>query len=229
LRARPDDRSMGRYPQLIDSSVLDYILKNSVREPALLARLREETANHPDAQFQIPPEQGQLMQLLIKMTGARRTIEVGVFTGYSSLAVALALPADGKVIACDVSEEYTAIARRYWAEAGVTEKIDLRIAPAAETLNRMIEAGESGRYDFAFIDADKAAYPGYYEQCLQLLRPGGVVALDNMLQMGQVAEEPIPAGSATVIHELNQLIHGDQRVDAFLLPFSDGLTIAVKR
>jgi predicted O-methyltransferase YrrM len=220
---------MGRYPQLIDSSVLDYILKNSVREPALLARLRAETANHPDAQFQIPPEQGQLMQLLIKMTGARRTIEVGVFTGYSSLAVALALPADGKVVACDVSEEYTAIARRYWAEAGVTEKIDLRIAPAAETLNRMIEAGESGRYDFAFIDADKAAYPGYYEQCLQLLRPGGVVALDNMLQMGQVAEEPIPAGSATVIHELNQLIHGDQRVDAFLLPFSDGLTIAVKR
>jgi predicted O-methyltransferase YrrM len=229
LQARPDDQSMGRYQELTDSSVLDYILKNSLREPALLVRLREETARHPEARLQIPPEQGQLMRLLIRMTGARRAIEVGVFTGYSSLAVALALPADGKLVACDVSEEYTAIARRYWAEAGVTEKIDLRIAPAAETLNRMIEAGESGRYDFAFIDADKAAYPGYYEQCLQLLRPGGVVALDNMLQMGQVAEEPIPAGSATTIHELNQLIHCDERVDAFLLPFSDGLTIAVKR
>jgi caffeoyl-CoA O-methyltransferase len=220
---------MGRYSQLINPEALEYVLNTSLRERPLMARLREETARHENARFQIPPEQGQFMQLLVKMIGAKRTIEVGVFTGYSALAVALALPADGKIVACDVSEEYTAIARRYWLEAGVANKIDLRIALAGETLAAMIADGEAGEYDFAFIDADKAGYPGYYEQCMQLIRKGGVIALDNMLQSGKVMEDPVPEGDATVLHKLNQYILCDERVDQLLLPFSDGLTLAVKR
>ena len=220
---------MGRYNQLINSDALDYVLNNSLRERPLLGRLREETARHARANYQIPPEQGQLMQLLVKMIGARRTIEVGVFTGYSSLAVALALPPDGAVVACDVSEEYTNIARRYWQEAGVSGKIDLRIGPASETLAKMIADGEGGEFDFAFIDADKSGYPGYYEQCVQLLRKGGVIALDNMLQSGKVIEDPRPDGDSEVLHNLNLFILRDERVDALLLPFSDGLTLAVKR
>jgi caffeoyl-CoA O-methyltransferase len=220
---------MGRYSELINPEALDYVLNNSVRERPLLARLREETSQHAQAGYQIPPEQGQFMQLLIRMLNAQFTIEVGVFTGYSSLAVALALPADGKVVACDVSEEYTDIARRYWAEGGVAEKIDLRIGPAGETLAAMIASGETEQFDFAFIDADKAAYPGYYEQCLELVRKGGVIALDNMLRHGEVLEDPIPEGDSEIIHKLNQFILRDERVDALLLPFSDGLTLVVKR
>jgi predicted O-methyltransferase YrrM len=220
---------MGRYDHLINPEALNYVLNTSVRERPLLARLRDETSRHANARFQIPPEQGQLLQLLVRMIGAKRTIEVGVFTGYSSLAVALALPAGGEVVACDISEEYTSVARRYWAEAGVEGKIDLRIAPASETLAGLIAAGEAGRFDFAFIDADKSGYPGYYEQCMQLVRRGGVIALDNMLQSGQVTENPIPDGDVAVIHELNRYILRDERVDALLLPFSDGLTLVVKR
>jgi predicted O-methyltransferase YrrM len=219
---------MGRYDELINPDALNYVLNNSVRERPLMARLREETSRHVNARFQIPPEQGELMRVLVKMIGAKRTIEVGVFTGYSTLAVALALPADGKVVACDVSEEYTNVARRYWLEAGVANKIDLRIGQARETLAGMIADGEAGQYDFAFIDADKAGYPGYYEQCLQLVRQGGAIALDNMLQSGKVTE-PAPEGDASIIHKLNQFILRDERVDELLLPFSDGLTIAVKR
>lgn len=226
---------MGRYSDLIDPKAIDYVLKNSVREPDLLARLRKETASHPNARFQVPPEQGQLLQVLVRMLGARRTIEVGVFTGYSSLAVALVLPADGRIVACDISDEYTSVARRYWEEGGVSGKIDLRIGPAAETLDRMLAAGERGSYDFAFIDADKTGYARYYEQCLELIRPGGLIALDNMLQSGQVfAGEPVedaPVEDANVaaIRKLNEFIHGDMRVDALLLPFGDGVTLAVKR
>lgn len=224
---------MARYRDLIEPKAIDYVLKHSVREPELLARLRAETASHPHARYQVPPEQGQLLQLLVKMTGARCTIEVGVFTGYSSLAVALALPADGRIVACDISEEFTAVARRYWAEAGVSGKIELRIGPAADSLDRMLEAGERGSYDFAFIDADKTGYPRYYEQCLELVRPGGLIALDNMLQSGQVwaGAEGSPSDIANVeaIGRLNEFIHGDERVDALLLPFGDGLTLAVKR
>jgi len=219
---------MGRFKDLIDPAAIDYVLKNSVREPELLTRLRNETASHPNARFQVPPEQGQLLQLLVRMTGARRTIEVGVFTGYSSLAVAMALPADGRIVACDISDEYTRAARRYWAEAGMAEKIDLRIGPAAETLDKMLAAGERGSHDFAFIDADKTGYARYYEQCLELIRPGGLIALDNMLQSGQVWEDTQDA-NATAIRELNEFIHRDSRVDALLLPFGDGLTLAVKR
>ena len=224
---------MGRYNELLDEKVLDYVIQHSVDEPPLLARLREETASHPNARFQIPPEQGQFLRLLIRMTGARRTLEIGVFTGYSALIVALALPADGKVIACDISEEYTSTARRYWAEAGVSGKIDLRIAPAADTLDALIGAGEAGGFDFAFIDADKSMYPRYYEQCLKLVRTGGVIALDNMLQRGEVLEGAVAGKDrdrdVEAIRELNRFIHGDARVEAFLMPLADGITLAVKR
>jgi predicted O-methyltransferase YrrM len=220
---------MGRYEGLIAPAVIDYILHTSVREPDILARLRRETADHPKVNFQIPPEQGQLMRVLIGMAGARRVIEIGVFTGYSSLAMALALPPDGRIVACDISDEYTQIARRYWAEAGVANKIDLRIGPASGTLEALIASGESGRFDFVFIDADKTGYAGYYEQCLTLLRRGGVIALDNMLRGGRVLD-PSPADpDVAAIRTMNEFIHRDDRVDALLLPFGDGLTLAVKR
>jgi predicted O-methyltransferase YrrM len=220
---------MARYQDLIDPGALDYVLNHSVREPEILARLRIETSSHPNARFQIPPEQGELMRLLVRMTGAKRCIEIGVFTGYSSLATALALPPDGRIVACDISEEYTGVARRYWEEAGVTAKIDLRIGPARETLNQLIDTGESGRFDFAFIDADKTGYASYYEQCLKLLRSDGVIALDNMLFRGQVMDESVQDDDIIAIRKLNDFIHWDSRVDALLLPFGDGVTLAVKR
>lgn len=220
---------MSRYEGMIDPAIIDYILKNSVREPEVLARLRRETASHPKVNFQIPPEHAQFLRVLIKMTGAKRAIEIGVFTGYSSTAIALALPPDGKLIACDISEEYTSVARRYWTDAGVAGKIDLRLGPAKDTLARLIGAGENGRFDFAFIDADKTGYRGYYEQCLTLLRPGGVIALDNMIYSGR-AMRPAPDDvDARALSELNPFIRDDERVDAMLLPLSDGLTLAVKR
>jgi predicted O-methyltransferase YrrM len=220
---------MSRYEGLIDPAVVDYILTNSVHEPEILARLREETAKHPKSNFQIPPEQGQLMRVLVRMSGAKNVIEVGVFTGYSSLSVALALPADGRILACDISDEYTRIARRYWAEAEVTNKIDLRIGPASQTLDKVIAEGGSGKYDFAFIDADKTGYPGYYEQCLKLLRPGGAMALDNMLSRGRVMNPATDDPDAGTLAALNRSIYEDTRVDAMLLPFGDGLTLAVKK
>lgn len=220
---------MSRYEGLIDPAVVDYILTTSVHEPGVLTRLREETANHPKSNFQIPLEQGQLMRVLLRMAGARKVIEIGVFTGYSSLSMALALPADGKILACDVSDEYTQIARRYWEEAGVSHKIDLRIAPAKQTLDKAIAEGGAGNYDFAFIDADKTGYPGYYEQCLQLLRPGGAMALDNMLSRGRVMNPATDDTDAGALAALNRFIREDQRVDAMLLPFGDGLTLAVKK
>jgi predicted O-methyltransferase YrrM len=218
---------MGRYHELILPAAMDYILANSVREPDVMRRLREETASHPNVNFQIPPEQGAFFQLLIKMIGARQTIEIGTFTGYSALAVALALPPEGRVVACDISEEYTSVARRYWEEAGVNRKIELRIAPAGETLDEMIAGGESGSFDFAFIDADKTGYARYYEQCLVLVRAGGVIALDNMLSSGRVFDQSTE--DACALHELNLFMHRDRRVDALLLPLGDGLTVAVKR
>jgi predicted O-methyltransferase YrrM len=220
---------MSRYEGLIDPAVVDYVLTNSVHEPEILARLREETAKHPKSNFQIPPEQGQLMRVLVRMSGAKNVIEVGVFTGYSSLSVALALPADGRILACDISDEYTHIARRYWAEAEVTNKIDLRIGPASQTLDKVIAEGGSGKYDFAFIDADKTGYPGYYEQCLKLLRRGGTMALDNMLSRGRVMNPATDDPDAGTLAALNRSIYQDTRVDAMLLPFGDGLTLAVKK
>jgi predicted O-methyltransferase YrrM len=220
---------MARYEGLIDPAVIDYVLRTSVREADIPARLRKETVDHPKSNFQVPPEQAQLLQILIRMTAARRVIEVGVFTGYSSLAMALALPPDGHITACDISEEYTSTARRYWAEAGVTGKIDLRIAPAKETLDGLIASRESGTFDFAFIDADKTGYPGYYEQCLRLIRSGGVIALDNMLSRGRVLDNSIQDPNVAALREMNEFIHRDERVDALLLPLGDGLTLAVKR
>jgi len=213
----------------LTDALYDYLLANSLREPPLLARLREETAKLPFARMQIAPEQGQFMRLLAELIGARRTIEVGTFTGYSTLSVALALPADGRLIACDVSEEYTAIARRYWAEAGLADRIELRLGPAVETLAGLISAGGAGGYDFAFIDADKESYDRYYEQCLTLLRPGGLLAIDNMLWGGAVVDAADQTAETRAIRALNGKVHGDERVSAAMVPVGDGLTLARKR
>lgn len=220
---------MSRYEGLVDPEILDYVLKHSLHEPDVLRRLREETASHPKANFQIPPEQGQLMRVLIRMTGARKVIEIGVFTGYSSLVMALALPPDGHIVACDISDEYTQVARRYWAEAGVNGKIDLHIGPAKDTLTQLLQSRGEGTFDFAFIDADKSAYPTYYEQCLKLLRTGGLIALDNMLSRGRVMHPETEGPDVEALARMNEIIHNDARVDAMLLPFGDGLTLAVKR
>src|SRR5579864_1248378 len=175
----------------IDDKLWDYMRRVTLREPEPLRRLREGTASNPKANMQISPDQGQFMALLMHLIGAKRTIEVGVFTGYSSLAVALALPADGHIIACDVSEEWTAVARRYWREAGVEHKIDLRLRPALQTLDDLIALGQAGRFDFAFIDADKENYANYYERALVLLRPRGLIAVDNVLWSGRVIDPEV--------------------------------------
>lgn len=206
-----------------------YLLKTTLREPELLARLRSETAALPSGGMQISPEQGQLMGLLIELTGARRTLEVGVFTGYSSTVVALALPADGRLVACDVSEEWTSVARRYWREAGVDSKIELHVQPALQTLDGLLAAGEAGSFDFAFIDADKTAYDAYYERCLTLLRPGGLIAVDNTLWSGAVADSSDQRESTRAIHALNVKMAADSRVTTSLIPIGDGLHLARKR
>jgi predicted O-methyltransferase YrrM len=220
---------MARTPDIYTAGVREYVLAHGVREPEILAQLREETGSHPLAQMQIPPEQGQLFDILIKVIGARLALEIGVFTGYSSLATALALPEDGRLVACDVSEEFTATARRYWKRAGVEHKIELRIGPALETLDRLLADGAAESFDFAFIDADKTSYASYYEQCLSLVRPGGLILLDNMLQHGQVMSENNQEPNVVAIRTLNDRIRDDARVDALLLPFGDGLTFARKR
>ncbi|BCL37797.1 class I SAM-dependent methyltransferase [Nostoc sp. MS1] len=213
----------------LDKQLYDYLLNTSVREPEILWKLRQETANHPNARMQISPEQGQFMRLLVQLLGAKKTLEVGVFTGYSSLSVALALPADGKIIACDVSEEFTAIARRYWQQAGVADKIDLRLAPGVVTLDALLADGQAGTFDFAFIDADKENYDNYYERALQLVRPGGLIAIDNVLWSGRVADDQIQDESTQAIRALNQKLHDDERVTLSLVPIGDGLTLALKR
>ncbi len=207
----------------------DYLLGASLREPPLLKRLREETAKHPRATMQISPEQGQFMGLLARLMGARRCIEVGVFTGYSSLSVALALPADGHILACDVSEAFTDIARRYWKEAGVEKKIELKLAPALETLDAQLKAGEAGSYDLAFIDADKSNYAGYYERILKLLRPGGLILVDNVLWDGAVIDKKDKSEDTVAIRAFNELLKKDERVALSMLPVGDGLTLALKR
>lgn len=213
----------------ITDELYRYLVEHSVREPEVLARLRAATASLPQAQMQIGPDQGQLMALLARLIGAKRCIEIGVFTGYSSLAVALALPPDGRILACDVSEEWTAIARRFWREAGVDHKIELKLQPATRTLEQLLAAGEAGRYDFAFIDADKPAYDTYYELLLQLLRPGGLIALDNTLWSGHVADPENRDPNTVALRALNDKLHRDERIDVSLLPVGDGLTLARKR
>jgi caffeoyl-CoA O-methyltransferase len=212
----------------LDDRLYDYLLSVSLREPELLAQLRQETDLHPFSQMQIAPEQGQLMALLIRLMGATNAIEIGVFTGYSSLCIALALPPYGKLIACDLNEDYTAIARRYWQAAGVSNKIDLRIAPALQTLDTLLDEEEAGAFDFVFIDADKQNYLHYYDRALQLLRPGGLVAIDNVLWGGSVADPKAQDPDTQAIRSFNEFLHQDERVMLSLVPIGDGLTLAVK-
>jgi len=207
----------------------DYCLSVSSREPDILRQLRQETARHPMAAMQVSPEQGQFMALLIQLLGARKTLEIGTFTGYSSLWVALALPPDGKVVACDVSEEWTLMARRYWQQAGVMAKIDLHLAPALDTLAKLLASGQANTFDFAFIDADKENYLNYYEQSLQLVRPGGLIAIDNVLWSGRVADPQVQDKSTVAIRAFNQALHADERISLSLVPIGDGLTLALKR
>jgi predicted O-methyltransferase YrrM len=220
---------MSRRTLTMTDPLYDYLLAASLREPPLLRQLREETARMPNAQLQLAPEQGQFLAFLVRTIGARCTLELGVFTGYSALCVALALPPDGRIVACDVSEEWTGIARRYWEAAGVADKIDLRIAPALQTLDGLIAGGAAATFDFAFIDADKDAYPAYYERCLALLRPGGVIAIDNVLRNGSVADPSDQRPGTVAMRAFNTLLHEDTRIDLSLLPIGDGLTLARKR
>ncbi|NRB06139.1 MAG: class I SAM-dependent methyltransferase [Richelia sp.] len=212
----------------LSPKLYEYLLSNSLREPEILTKLRQETALHPMGRMQIAPEQGQLMALLVQLIAAKKTLDIGVFTGYSALAIALALPEDGKIVACDVSEEYTTIARNYWQQAGVSHKIDLHIAPALETLDKLLAAGELNSFDFAFIDADKSNYDNYYERALQLVRPGGLIAIDNVLWFGQVADPEIQDNRTNKIRGLNHKLHEDQRIYLSLVPIADGLTLAIK-
>lgn len=213
----------------INDALYQYLLNVSVREPGVLRRLREETARMPNSNMQISPEQGRFLAMLVQLIGARRCIEVGVFTGYSSLSVALALPEGGRVVACDVSKDYTDVARRYWNEAGVEDKIDLRIGPALKTLEDMIDAEEDRQYDFAFIDADKSHYADYYERALKLLKPNGLIAVDNTLWSGRVIDDTNQDEDTVAIREFNEQLYGDDRIDLCLVPIGDGLTLARKR
>jgi predicted O-methyltransferase YrrM len=206
-----------------------YLYEASLREPDVLRRLRAETSAMEQASMQIGPIQGQLFALLVELTGARRCLEIGTFTGYSALAVALALPDDGTVVACDVSEEWTSIARRYWEEAGVAHKIDLRLAPGLQTLDGLLAEGASDTFDFAFIDADKEAYGEYYERCLRLVRAGGLIAVDNTLWSGKVADPEVTDAGTEAIRAFNEKVRDDSRVTMSLLPVGDGVTLARKR
>ena len=212
----------------VDDRIYHYVIDHSVREHPALAGLREATASVPHSGMQIGPDQGQFMAMLVRLLGARRTIEIGTYTGYSALAVALALPQDGRVLACDISDEYTRVGRPFWREAGVEHKIELVLAPARKTLDERLAAGEAGAYDFAFIDADKGAYDDYYERCLQLVRPGGLIAFDNTLWSGLVARPSQDADTAA-LQALNDKLHRDERVDLALLTVGDGLTLARRR
>jgi caffeoyl-CoA O-methyltransferase len=213
----------------LSDRLYDYLLANSLREPKVLAELRAETQALPEHGMQISPEQGQFMALLLRLIAARRVLEVGTFTGYSSTAMAMALPADGRILCCDVSETYTAIARKAWQKAGVADKITLKLAPALETLDAEIKAGRGGHYDFCFIDADKANYDGYYERALVLLRAGGLVAIDNVLWGGAVADTGDQSEDTASIRKLNAKLAQDRRIDLSMLPLGDGLTLAMKR
>lgn len=220
----------------LENPLYDYLLSVSLREPDILCQLREETANHPWAEMQISPHQGQFMAFLIQLLGAKKVLEIGVFTGYSSLAVALALPANGKMIACDISKKNTSIARRYWQKAGVADKIELRLAPALKTLDELIASGQTDSFDFVFIDADKENYESYYEKSLQLLRTGGLIAIDNVLGFGKInvltlekINEPgVRESEILAIRSFNEKLHHDERIALSLVPIADGLTLALK-
>jgi predicted O-methyltransferase YrrM len=220
---------MAKRTQMLAQELYAYVLRASPREPDVLSRLRAATASVPHSEMQIGADQGQLMALLVKLIGARRCIEVGTYTGYSALAVALALPPDGMLVTCDVSEEWTSIGRRFWREAGVESRIDLRIRPALETLEELLGGGARGTFDFAFIDADKTNYRAYYETILELLRPNGLIAVDNTLAL---AGEPVmneQTANAKAVCAFNDFVRGDDRVDAAMLTVGEGLTLLRKR
>ena len=210
------------------SSLRQYVWQYGLREHPALKELRTETEKLPSSMMQICPEQGALMGNLIRLIAAKKTIEVGTYTGYSAMAVALALPDDGEVVACDVSEEWTSVAKKAWEKAGIANKIDLLLAPASNTLDALLEEGKEGSFDFAFIDADKTNYQIYYEQCLKLIRQGGVIVIDNVLWGGAVTDSNRNDADTEAIRELNQFIATDERVSISMIPVGDGLTVAVK-
>jgi predicted O-methyltransferase YrrM len=224
----PEESIMARESINLPGPLQAYVRSFGMREDGDLAALREETANHPSAEMQIAPEQGQLMALLVRLLGARKTLEVGVFTGYSAMVVAKAMGPEGRVVALDVSEEFTAIARRHWAKAGVADRIELRLRPAIDSLKALVAAGESDTFDFAFIDADKTNYDAYYEYALKLVRRGGLIAIDNVLWQGQVVDSTDQTVNTAAIRAINRKIHSDSRVEASMLSIGDGLTLALK-
>jgi predicted O-methyltransferase YrrM len=209
--------------------VHEYLVQHGVREPELLRRLREETKAIPQHDMQIAPEQGAFLALLVELIGAKRCLEIGTFTGYSSLVVALALPPDGTIVCCDVSAEWTAVARRYWAEAGVADRVDLRLAPALDTLDDLLAEGAANTFDFAFVDARKREYPDYHERVVELLRPGGLAAYDNVLWGGRIADESEQDADTLGLRRLNDRLAADARVSIAMLPLADGVTLARKR
>jgi len=213
----------------ISDELAAYVVTFGTREPDVLSRLRAETAALPQHRMQIAPEQGAFLAMLVELTGARRCIEVGTFTGYSSIVVSLALPDDGRLVCCDVSEEWTSLARKFWAEAGVSDKIDLRIAPAADTLDQLLADGEEAAYDFAFVDADKSGYDGYYERLLRLVRPGGLIVFDNTLWGGAVLDQDTDDKDTRALQALNTKLAADERISLSLLPVADGVTLARRR
>lgn len=213
----------------LEKHIYEYLQSVSLREAEILTQLRQETAQQPMGKMQIAPEQGQFMALLVQLIAAKKTLDVGVFTGYSSLVVALALPTDGKVVACEINQEYAAIARRWWQQAGVAHKIDLHIAPAGDTLAQLLAAGEAETFDFVFIDADKSSYETYYELALQLVRPCGLIAVDNVLWSGRVANPQVQDNRTNKIRAFNRKLHQDERISLSLVPIGDGLTLALKR
>jgi predicted O-methyltransferase YrrM len=213
----------------LDDRLQRYVVAHGARETAVQRELRRLTQRMPRASMQIGAEQGALLQVLVRALGARRCLEIGTFTGYSALAVALALPKGGRIVCCDVSEEWTAIARRHWKKAGVAGKINLRIAPALETLDALLKRGKAGKFDFAFIDADKANYANYYERCLKLVRRGGLIAADNTLWGGSVVDARNKTADARAIRAFNRMLLRDRRVDIALVPVGDGMTLAIRR
>jgi len=213
----------------LNESLYDYLIKHSVREPELLSKLREETSRLEMGIMQISPEQGQFLSLLVKLLNVKKALEIGVFTGYSSLSVAMCLPEDGQLVACDNNKEWTDIAQRYWLQAGIDKKIQLRLGSARKTLQDLVDSGEQHKFDFAFIDADKTNYKDYYELCLILVKPGGVILIDNVLWGGAVADGSDKSDDTQSIRELNEFIHHDIRVDISMLPVADGLTLVRPR
>jgi predicted O-methyltransferase YrrM len=229
-RLTPFDRIIAMsLRSLLPEAVENYVSAVATRETELQKRLREETATMPGAGMQIGADEGALLALLVRLIGAQRALEIGTYTGYSSLAVAMALPANGKLICCDINDEWTQVARRYWREAGLADTVELRLAPAGDTLQNLLRDPGQGSFDFAFIDADKEGYDGYYESCLKLLRPGGLMAFDNTLWSGRVADPSHKDNDTVALRALNAKVRDDSRVDSCLLTVGDGVLLARKR